>query len=182
MPFTLRAIYCIPNELIREAEVYAGLSGRYTSDAHDFHTGGLNNKQHKMFEGKLGEKVFKMFLQDNHISFEEDRTSYTESDNYDFILPNTVTIDVKTRTKSFHTRTLEIAKTFINNPKDIYISIYLDFEKKEGTIIGFATKETFAELNQIQNNGYGDNYVLYDNQLSNIEEFFNYCIENNLIE
>ena len=71
------------------------------------------------FEGKLGEKVFKMFLLDNNIPFQEDTTSYDEEDNYDFMIGNDTTIDVKTRTKSYHTRTLEMVEQFEDNPKDL---------------------------------------------------------------
>ena len=45
----------IKKDLINEAIKYSQLSRSYTSDTHDFHEGGLNAKQRKMFEGKLGE-------------------------------------------------------------------------------------------------------------------------------
>ena len=48
----------IPKNFIDEAFDYASKSKLYTSDRHDFHQGGLNNKEQKMFEGKLGVKVF----------------------------------------------------------------------------------------------------------------------------
>ena len=46
-------------------------------------------------------KIFKIFLNDNNISYIEDSFSYMEADLYDFIVNNRFTIDVKTRTKSF---------------------------------------------------------------------------------
>lgn len=70
----LRNKYVITGELYDEALKYAELSKSYTSNRHDFHNGGLQNKKIKMFEGKLGEKGFKMFLSDNNIIFQEDRT------------------------------------------------------------------------------------------------------------
>ena len=72
----LRAEYIIEGALYQEALDYARRSRAYTSDRHDFHSGGLDNKQQKMLEGKLGEKAFKLFLQDNGIRFEEDHSSY----------------------------------------------------------------------------------------------------------
>ena len=76
----LRAEYIIEGALYQEALDYARRSRAYTSDRHDFHSGGLDNKQQKMLEGKLGEKAFKLFLQDNGIRFEEDHSSYEERD------------------------------------------------------------------------------------------------------
>ena len=44
---------------VNEALEYSELSKSFTSNTHDFHEGGLNAKQRKMFEGKLGEKGIK---------------------------------------------------------------------------------------------------------------------------
>ena len=123
-----------------------------------------------MFEGKLGEKIFKQFLLIHKLNFKEDTTCHTEADIYDFIMPNGVTIDIKTRTKSFHTRTLEMVEQFKKNPKDIYISIQLDVNNKEGFIVGWVTKDDILRINRIENQGYLDNYVLYDYDLKNIDE------------
>ena len=56
---------------------------------HDFHVGGLDNKQPKMLEGKLGKKWFKMFLIENNIPFIEDHSSPQERDEYDYLLRTT---------------------------------------------------------------------------------------------
>jgi len=160
----------IPQEYIQEALEYAVMSRAYTSNRHDFHEGGLEAKQRKMFEGKLGEKIFKKLLVDNNIEFEEDQSSHTEADLYDFKMPDNTTIDVKTRTKHFHTRTLEMVEQFQKNPKDIYVSVRLYPEKKEGYIIGWCFKEDIQNINRIENNGYLDNYVLYDNELRDLAE------------
>jgi len=160
----------IPAEYVQEALEYAIKSREYTSNRHDFHEGGLKAKQRKMFEGKLGEKIFKKILVDTNIKFEEDNTSHTEADMYDFKMPDNTTIDVKTRTKHFHTRTLEMVEQFKKNPKDIYISVRLYPDKKEGYVIGWCFKEDIIKINRIENNGYLDNYVLYDNELRSIED------------
>jgi len=159
----------IPDIFIKEALEYAVKSRGYTSNRHDFHEGGLNAKQQKMFEGKLGEKIFKVFLINNNISFNEDSSSHENADDYDFILPDGTTIDVKTRTKGFHTRTLEMVEQFRKNPKDIYVSIRLFFDDKKGFIIGWCTKEDILKVNKIENQGYLDNYVMYDNDLNNVD-------------
>jgi len=160
----------IPIEYIQEAYEYATKSRAYTSNRHDFHEGGLEAKQRKMFEGKLGEKIFKKVLKDHNIQFKEDKTSHTEADLYDFKMPDNTTIDVKTRTKSFHTRTLEMVEQFEKKPKDIYVSVRLFTERKEGFVIGWCTKEDIKQINRIENNGYLDNYVLYDNELRPLHE------------
>ena len=168
----LKNEYIIPQHLINEAAEYAKLSRTFTSNRHDFHSGGLTNKQKKMFEGKLGEKIFKIFLLENNVAFQEDRSSFTEADNYDFILPDNTTIDVKTRTRNFHIRTLEMVEQFERNPKDIFISIRLYPEQYKGLIIGWFSKEHLLQKNRIENQGYLDNYVMYDSDLHPIKELY----------
>ncbi len=58
----MRFKYTIKDDFIEEALSYAKKSRAFTSNRHDFHPGGLDNKQHKMFEGKLGEKHSRCFL------------------------------------------------------------------------------------------------------------------------
>ena len=58
----IRNIYKIEGPLYDEALAYAENSKRYTSNRHDFHEGGLDNKKRKMLEGKLGEKAVKIIL------------------------------------------------------------------------------------------------------------------------
>lgn len=55
----LREEYNITPELYQEALDYARLSRAYTSNRHDFHAGGLNNKQQKCLKGNLEKKVLK---------------------------------------------------------------------------------------------------------------------------
>lgn len=163
----------IPENLISEAKEYANKSRAYTSDRHDFHEGGLDAKERKMYEGKLGEKIFKQFLIQEKIKFKEDETSHTSADNYDFILYENgkeYTVDVKTRTKSFHVRTVELVKQMNSKPKDLYISVFLDRGLASGTIIGFVTKEVFKIKGKIENLGYLDNYTIRDNHLSSITD------------
>lgn len=165
----------VPEILVNEALEYARLSRKFTSNRHDFHSGGLDDKQEKMFEGKLGEKAIKILFLNNNIKFEEDCTSHEESDFYDFIVFSSkgeqLKVDVKTRTKSFHTRTLEMVEQLNKKPKDIYISVMLCDKKTFSVeIIGFAIKNDFIKVNRIQNQGYLDNYVLFDNELRKIDK------------
>lgn len=66
----------ISQPLEKEAKDYALKSRSYTSNRHDFHEGGLEAKERKMFEGKLGEKAIKQFFTERNIKFKEDTTSF----------------------------------------------------------------------------------------------------------
>lgn len=68
----VRENYVITGSLYDEAVSYAKKARAFTSNRHDFHSGGLSNKERKMFEGKLGEKAVKLLLIDNNIRFIED--------------------------------------------------------------------------------------------------------------
>ncbi|QQS28741.1 MAG: hypothetical protein IPM47_18145 [Sphingobacteriales bacterium] len=169
----------IINEILeKEAMDYAVLSKSFTSNRHDFHEGGLDAKQRKMFEGKLGEKAIKQFFIDNDIKFEEDKSSHEDADLYDFIVydleNNPLKVDVKTRTKNFHIRTLEMVEQMKRKPKDIYFSVRLyETSPFSVEIIGYAKKEDFLRINRIENQGYLNNYVLYDKELSETTSIIN---------
>lgn len=156
--------------LEQEARNYATLSRSFTSDRHDFHEGGLSAKQRKMFEGKLGEKAIQQFFVANDIKFVADSSSHEQADLFDFIVydlhGNPLKVDVKTRTKKYHTRTLEMVEQMTKKPKDIYFSVQL-YATNPFTValIGYALKEDFLTANRIENLGYLDNYVLYDSEL-----------------
>ena len=158
----------IKDEFIEEALDYARLSKNYLSNKHSFHKGSLGDKEYKMFQGKLGEKIFKQYMIDNDIGFVEDESHYTKADEFDFCISKYL-VDVKTRTKEYHTRTLEMVKQFQNKPKDIYVSVKLNMENFEGYIIGWFGKKDIIRINRIENNGYLDNYVLYDKELRDID-------------
>lgn len=157
----------------KEAADYAKASKKFTSNRHDFHPGTLEDKELKMYEGKLGEKIFKEYLISKNFPFEEDSTPPTEADKYDFLINNTK-FDVKTRTKSYHTRTLEMVEQTERNPKDIYISVHLFEDKTSGKLIGWCTREEMLTTNSIENQGNLNNYVMYDSNLHPINELENY--------
>ena len=170
----LRYTYLIEQKFIKEADQYAEVSKAFTSNRHDFHEGGLNNKKRKMFEGKLGEKAVKMFFLDNNISFLEDNSPHYQRDEYDFMLikkNQKITIDVKTRTENFHIRTLEMVEQAKNHPKDIFISVRLFKGKYKVKLLGWFTYKDMITKNQIENQGYLDNYVMYDKDLRPMEDF-----------
>ncbi len=176
----LRNEYLIDGSLMEEALLYANLSGAFTSNRHDFHEGGLSNKKLKMFEGKLGEKAFKIFLSDNNIPFIEDHTSWEERDEYDFLLTTPqrqYLIDIKTRTKSFHTRTLEMVEQAENHPKDIFVSARLFSERNTVKLLGWYSYQDMLNANRIENNGYLNNYVMYDSDLRSMDELYNLILK-----
>lgn len=170
----LREEYCIDGLYYEEALNYAKKSKAFTSNRHDFHGGGLTNKQRKMFEGKLGEKAVKLFFEENNVNYIEDNTAYYERDNYDFLLENnmkSLKIDVKTRTENFHIRTLEMVEQAKSHPKDIFISVRLYKDKNVVKLLGWFFYEDMIKKNQIENQGYLDNYVMYDSDLRPMSDF-----------
>ena len=175
----LRKKYVIDGKLYDEALDYAEKSKAYTSNRHDFHSGGLSNKKKKMFEGKLGEKAVKLFFEDNSISYIEDTSSFDERDEFDFMLVNKteqLKVDVKTRTENYHIRTLEMVEQAKNHPKDIYISVRLYRENNTVVILGWFSNEDMLAKGAIENQGYLDNYVMYDKDLRPMEELEKYVL------
>lgn len=176
----IRKLYKIEGELFEEALKYAEDSKRYTSNRHDFHPGGLSNKKQKMLEGKLGEKAVKMLFMENGVSFIEDKTAYDERDEYDFLLVNSyesLKVDVKTRTEKFHIRTLEMVEQAQSHPKDIYISVHLYRESNAVELLGWYTYNDMIQKNKIENQGYLDNYVMYDRDLRPISDLVSLVLE-----
>lgn len=160
----------VTEEMKQEASQYSTLSRNYTSRRHDFHKGGPDHASIKMNEGKIGEKAFRTWLDQEGIPYVEDSTSFDEADNYDFII-NGYKVDVKTRTEDFHIRTLELVEQVQNRPKDIYVSVRYYRNTDEVELIGVISAKKLVRLNQIENQGYKDNYVAYDHQLGSIDDF-----------
>ena len=169
----------ITGSLYDEAVSYARKARAFTSNRHDFHPGGLSNKEKKMFEGKLGEKAIKLLLTDSHISFIEDTSSYDERDEFDFLLGNEneqLKVDVKTRTEDFHIRTLEMFEQAETHPKDICISVRLFRESNTVVILGWFSYKDMIRKGRIENQGYLDNYVMYDSDLRPILDLEKYVL------
>lgn len=175
----VRESYLITGSLYEEAVSYARKSRAFTSNRHDFHPGGLGNKERKMLEGKLGEKAVKLLFLENHINFIEDPSAYDERDEFDFLLVNEnerLKIDVKTRTEDFHIRTLEMVEQAETHPKDIYISVRLYRESNTVKILGWFFYKDMIRTARIENLGYLDNYVMYDCDLRPIRDLDKYVL------
>lgn len=161
----------INEEFVNEAKQYAILAQNHLSSRHSFHSGNASDRVKKMFEGKLGEKAIKQFFIKYNIPFKEDTTDFTEADCYDFLVREHFKVDVKTRTKIYHTRTLEMVEQTKKRPKDVYISVFLcSTSPYTVQILGYITKEEMLKIGRIENNGYLDNYVVYDRELRKISE------------
>ena len=176
----LHSAYLIPPALCREAADYAESSKAYTSNRHDFHPDGVESKKQKMLQGKLGEKAVKMMFQENNIHFIEDNSPFDRRDEYDFLLVNeekALLVDVKTRTKSYHTRTLEMVEQARRSPKHLYISARLYPQTNKVVLLGWFFYNDMIKKNQIENNGYLDNYVMYDEDLRPMESIFPLCLD-----
>lgn len=151
-----------------EAKDYAEKSHDYTSRGHDFHDGGSKY----MYLGKLGEKAFKKLLLENGIPFIEDHTGPDQADEYDFLVKG-YKIDVKTRTQSFHTRTLEMVEQFNERPKDVYVGTYYNAVKDQMEFYGYIRADELKRLYPPENHGYGLNYFAYDKDMKPVEDLLN---------
>lgn len=163
----------VTKKMLDEANDYATMSRDYTSRKHDFHEGGTKAASAKMFEGKIGEKAFKKWLENNDIPFEEDRSSHEDADDYDFVVAG-LKVDVKTRTKSFHTRTLEMVDQFYKRPKDLYISARYHIDRQQVELLGAISSVQLKKINRIENQGYKNNFVAYDDELSSMSKLDRY--------
>ncbi|WP_050540525.1 hypothetical protein KQH69_07210 [Streptococcus sanguinis] len=164
----MKVVIPITEEMIRIARDYSELSHDYTSRAHDFHEGGADIASQKMYEGKLGEQAFAVWLKNEGIEFTEDRTSHDEADKFDFIVKG-YKIDVKTRTEDYQTRTLEMVEQFYKRPKDIYVGARLYRDKNEVELYGIISANKLKKLGQIEKFGYKEDFFAYDSQLSPIQ-------------
>lgn len=158
-----------------KARDYAVKSHDFTSRGHDFHDGGADNASIKMNQGKLGERAFEAWLKQEGIPFIPDTSNFDEADSYDFII-NGYKIDVKTRVADVpprKIRTLEMVEQFIARPKDIYVGASYFTKTDTVEIYGFIYAQKLKKLNHIEKLGekYKYNYVAYDNELRQMEDF-----------
>ena len=98
----------------------------------------------KIAWGKLGEEVFKVFLNNNGFSVDIDYNIYpgTENiDNTDFVI-NDISIELKVGTKDYHKRLLVVKQYFDNgNQSDYYVGLNFYDKGNVAIIYGYATKE-----------------------------------------
>tara|TARA_Y100000004_G_scaffold196236_1_gene265612 strand:+ start:1567 stop:2142 length:576 start_codon:yes stop_codon:yes gene_type:complete len=98
----------------------------------------------KIAWGKLGEEVFRYYLNNNGISVEIDYNIYLGTENTDktdFVINNT-SIDLKVGTKDFHKRLLVVKQYFDNgNQSDYYVGLNFYEKGSIAIIYGYATKE-----------------------------------------
>ena len=85
-------------------------------------------------------------------------------------------VDVKTRTEDFHIRTLEMVEQAETHPKDIYISVRLFRESNTVAILGWFSYKDMIRKGRIENQGYLDNYVMYDSDLRPILDLEKYVL------
>lgn len=135
----------------------------------------LEEREKRIFFGKLGELIFSKFLLSKGIKHNtkgmlEVFPGTSNVDAFDFIIPkNKKLIDVKTAYKNFHKRIIIPYDQFENGKaKDFYVGIFIDFEKKESTIYGYTTKEKMSAKEYDFGEGLG--YWVYLEELMPIDE------------
>lgn len=55
--------------------------------------------------------------------------------------PNKKTVDIKTAWKPYHKMLLVPKDMFLKHPKDLYIGVKIDLEKREGRVYGYISQE-----------------------------------------
>ena len=86
-------------------------------------------------------------------------------------------MDVKTRTEEFRIRTLELVEQTICHPKELDVfrpALPGSGMRSSGCWGGF-TREDLLTQGKIENQGYLDNYVMYDRQLRPMESLARRC-------
>ena len=165
----MRKIITISPQREQRAGYYAHLSHQHTTEKHNFHDGSDYQKWLGMFKGKLGEEMFKVFLEEENIYYQEDPTTHKQPDNYDFLVSG-YKLDVKTATGYFKEIIVDMVHQVTDRPKDIYILTFLNLEKKNGSMIGWVTREKLLETNLVKNHGHHNNYCMPIRELGSMEE------------
>ena len=120
----------------------------------------------RTYIGKLAELLFREYLESRGIDIPigDMFTIFPGQENvdgYDFLLPNGEVIDIKTASKSFHSRIMVPIDQFASR-KDYYVGIKLNFHSNvfnynnidSADIYGYVTRETM-ERQPTQNFGEG---------------------------
>ena len=84
-------------------------------------------------------------------------------------------MDVKTRTEDYHIRTLELVEQTVAHPKELYVAARLYRTENAVQLLGWFTREDLLTHGTIENQGYLDNYVMYDRQLRPMESLARFC-------
>ncbi len=84
-------------------------------------------------------------------------------------------MDVKTRTEDYHIRTLELVEQTVAHPKELYVAARLYRDENAVQLLGWFTREDLLTHGTIENQGYLDNYVMYDRQLRPMESLARFC-------
>ena len=123
--------------------------------------------------GKLGEIAFANFLEANGKQRLGDEDMFTEwagtrnVDKKDFETADGKTIDVKTASKSFHSRILVPSDQYEDQAKHYYVGVRISEKEKTATIIGYAIH---GELKLFAGARYHPAYAIELNNLHPINE------------
>lgn len=158
----------IPTHIKKKCLKYAKETLEYRIQRKGLTKGTRKDRIANMYEGKIGEAVFQIFLEYHGIKFLEDQSSKEVPDSYDFLI-NGEKIDVKTR-DFVQGRLLEIVSMVDYKPKDIYVSVLIDKRKEIVFLKGWISREDLLKKNEITNCGYGDNFSCSDRELNRMSE------------
>jgi hypothetical protein len=122
-------------------------------------------RSHKTFV--LGRMATKIFFVKNNINFNNIPDLYKYDKGY--FVYNNKTITTRSRSKPHYIRTLEKVSEFNKMVKDIYISTLVNDYDNDSNIyhcrmLNWVKGEDFKNRGRVENQGYGNNYVIYDNK------------------
>lgn len=123
--------------------------------------------------GKLGEIAFGIFLEEHGKKRLGDEDMFTvwsgtrRVDKKDFETADGETIDVKTASKSFHTRILVPKDQYENQQKHYYVGVRISEDEMTGEIMGYAIH---GELELFERARYHPAYAIELNNLHPIDE------------
>lgn len=65
-----------------------------------------------------------------------------------------------------------------NHPKDIFVSARLFSERNSVKLLGWYSYQDMINANRVENNGYLNNYVMFDSDLRSMDELYNLILKN----
>lgn len=134
----------------------------------------VNEREERLFLGKLGEFVFFKLLVSRGIDFKEESLfeiwdDVRKGDTGDFETKEGKSVDIKTARKHFHTRIMVPYDQFENGKwKEFYVGVKINEELTKGEIWGFCSKEKLMQRPK-KDWGEGDAYWEDLNALEDIE-------------
>ena len=157
----------IPQSIKDKCSRYAVDSYNHKKQRVGYTNGTREESIRRMYVGKIGEEIVRLLFEETNIPFTPDDTPVESTDYFDFIVKEEK-IDVKT-TEAVGYHISEIVSMDKARPKDIYISVIVDKEKRQVSICGWLTRDQLCRVENIQMVGKRENYRVWQKDTNKIE-------------